>query len=164
MAFLSNIIRFLGGATPTILIGVCLTSMLLLLIRNRIRFPTKYLWILWMCLISSGSLLVATGIVKGYETVLERQHQKEKYARLQDLTPGEIKVLKHYVRLNTRSVLLSRSYGEIIVASVLEDAGILHQSKVIEKEEGTCVYDIDDACFKYLKKNPKLLKWDKPLK
>ena len=156
MDWLIGIVNSLGGATPSVLIGVLLASMILLLIKNKIRFPLKYSWILWVCLVFSGSLLVGIGMVKGYEYVLEKEHKKAQYAGLEFLTPEEKKVLKSFISKKKINGCWNQ-YRFDGALKALERDGVIYLIYKDTKWPWTNCYNIERWAYFYLQEHPNLL-------
>ena len=156
---LTSLINSLGGATPTILIGALVASMALLLLKNKIGIPEKYIWKIWVCLIFSASMLVAIGIVKGYEYNLNKSHEKKLYSRLEFLTPKEKEFLNVFIEKNTRTRFVGgRNWVDVRTASVLENDGIIYRAETFNESKSGCVFNINNKHFIFLQKNPELLK------
>ena len=148
-----DIINILGSATPSILIGVFLASMALLAAKNKISFPVKYGWILWVCLIFSGSLLVGIGIVKGYERILIKIQKNDQYAILDSLTIDEKKTLQSFIEKETlRRCFNIRKRGPL---KALERDGVVYNTS--EDQSRSYCYNIERWAYYHLLKHPELL-------
>ncbi len=149
------LIHSLGETTPTILIGIIVTSIVLLLAKNKIEFPKKHIWIIWVCLFFSSSLLLGRGIVKGYEYTLKKFREKNKYARLESLIQAEIDILDRFINKKK----LSSCYQPTNMGPLKS----LERDKIIYLVSGNTnanfkCYNIERWAYFYLCDNLRLLK------
>ena len=150
---LISLINSLGGATPTILIGVLITSMSLLLAKDKIKFPQKHIWLIWVCLFCSASMLTAMGFVKSYEYIENKFQEKEKYERLESLTQNEIKALSSFIDKKTCTWCFRNP--DLNTLTMLERDKIVYKLK--SGSVFTC-YGLEKWAYFYLLEQPELLK------
>jgi hypothetical protein len=148
-----EIITSLAGAAPYILIGICISSIILLVAKNKIEFPASRIWILWTCLIVSGSMLLGAGIVECYKNYLEKQKNDKRIETLRNLTPKEKEVLRPYIEKESKSQYVEniRFRGEIVS---LERAKIIYFAGAHGLYR---IYNIEPWAFTYLTEHPELL-------
>ncbi len=146
---LISLINYLGGATPTILIGILITSMFLLFAKDKIKFPQKHIWTIWVCLIFSASMLTAIGLVKSYECVVNKIQEKE---RMESLTQNEIEALSAFIDKKTFTWCFDNSDLNTLI--------VLERDKIVSKLRNdsifTC-YRIEKRVYFYLLERPELL-------
>lgn len=83
-----------------------------------------------------------------------RKALSSRKARLNDLTPEEQVVLRHYIDKNTRSQVLDAISG---VTTALESAGIIYRAASMSHEYTDFSYNIQPWAWDHLRQNRNLL-------
>ena len=125
--------------------------MALLFAKNKIKFPQKHVWILWVCLIFSASMLAAMGLVKSYEYVVNKIQEKEK---MESLTNAEIEILNRFISKRKLTHCFSRASSTL---KVLEHDEVVYLVSKDTKTHYRC-YSIHRWAYFYLLDHPELLK------
>ena len=128
-------------------------------LRNKVKFPSKYGWVIWAILIYSGSLLIGTGIVKTYDSFKNTKIEQRKYSRLKELTPNEKTILNYYIKYKTRSQRLDyRMFGLGDITPLIKDKIIYITEKHKEKYAVRYTCNMENWAYDYLLDHPDLLK------
>ncbi|MFC1532832.1 hypothetical protein ACFL7M_05660 [Thermodesulfobacteriota bacterium] len=158
MDIVSDIIKTLSGAAPhiVIIIAIFLTSLILLIIKDKILLPLKYVWIAWVVILFSGSLITSMAGMKVYNKICEIQDRKNIIEKLHTLTPEEKKFLNYFViKENKKHFWIANNFWrDITAATLLEKDGIIHKiDSINHHKEAGYLYGIDDYYFDYIQQN-----------